>query len=142
MNTKRLCAVLVLSLFCLVGTGCTVPTPTATFKAFYDAFRKTDIPTMKANVSQGSIALGEQMAKFREQTLDEWIKAHPGTDYEPNPDVRNERIDGDTATLEVKATKVDKWSTVMFVREGGRWKIAFDKMFDQIKSSGKPQPPA
>lgn len=141
LRSNRIVIGTVLALVCLWAAGCSVPTPTATFKTFYAAFRKTDVEVMKANVSRGSIALGEQMAQVNRQTLDQWIRSHSGAEWEENPDIRNERIDGDTATLEVKATKAKDWSTVMFVKEDGKWKIAFDQMFEKAKATPTPKQP-
>lgn len=42
------------------------------------------------------------------------------------PEMRNEKIDGDTATIEVKAE--GKWDETPLVKEDGIWKIAFDKV--------------
>jgi hypothetical protein len=46
---------------------------------------------------------------------------------ETMPETRNEKIDGDTATLEVKDDKKDKWETIHFAKEDGEWKLALDK---------------
>jgi hypothetical protein len=50
------------------------------------------------------------------------------------PETRNEKIEGDKATLEIKDDKMDKWDTVPFVREDGQWKIAiFDQMAEMME---------
>ena len=42
------------------------------------------------------------------------------------PETRNEKIDGDKATLEFKDTGGDSnWTTAHFVKEDGEWKVAF-----------------
>jgi hypothetical protein len=42
------------------------------------------------------------------------------------PETRNEKMDGDKATLEIKDKKAE-WQTIHFAREDGQWKIAFDE---------------
>ena len=142
MNRKRTFALLGLALLCLLAPGCSIPTPTATFKSFYEAYRKNDIPTMKSSVTKGSIALGEQLAKAGEMTLDQWITTRGGDrrNLEAMPELRSEQITGETAALEIKPTYGENWITVMFVKEDGRWKIAFDQMWDQIKPLANPKP--
>ncbi len=48
------------------------------------------------------------------------------------PETRNEKITGDTATLEVKNDKTGKWDTLPFVKENGEWKIALDKFLENM----------
>jgi hypothetical protein len=43
------------------------------------------------------------------------------------PEMRNEKMEGDTATLEIKNAKTESWETIPFVKEGDEWKIALDK---------------
>ena len=52
----------------------------------------------------------------------------PGAVTDKMPELRNEKITGDTATVEMKRDKSDKWDTVPFVKEDGEWKIAFDRL--------------
>ena len=51
---------------------------------------------------------------------------------EKMPETRNEKIDGETATLEVKNEKTDKWDTLPFVKENSEWKIALDKFVEDM----------
>ena len=41
------------------------------------------------------------------------------------PESRNEKIDGDKATLEIKNDKKGTWDTIKFVKEDEQWKISF-----------------
>ena len=47
-------------------------------------------------------------------------------------EMRNEKITGETATLEVKNQTTGAWDTIPFVREEGKWKIAFDKLIEEM----------
>ena len=47
-------------------------------------------------------------------------------------ETRNEQIDGDAATLEIKNPVTGGWDKIPFVKEEGRWKIALDKFMEDI----------
>src|SRR6267154_471784 len=100
-------------------------TPTSTFKAFFEASRKKDVPAMKKTLSKGTLDMFDKLAKAQNKTTDDMLKAIDKDDSkdEKVPETRNEKIDGDTATLEVKNEKTSKWDTLPFVKEDGEWKI-------------------
>jgi hypothetical protein len=72
----------------------------------------------------------EERAKRQSTTLDAVIKEgiEDASKEVPAalPPTRNEKINGDKATLEVNDEKKGKWETIHFVREGGQWKLTFD----------------
>jgi hypothetical protein len=112
--------------------------PTKTFKAFFEASKKKDTAAMKKSLSKGTVDMFDKLAKEQNKSTDEMLK---GIDKDGNaekiPETRNEKITGDTATLEVKNEKTDKWDTLPFVKEDGEWKIALDKFLeDMIKGLG------
>ena len=58
------------------------------------------------------------------------------------PETRNEKVDGDSATMDVKDPNDKEWVPMKFVRESGSWKIAladdeyekeFKEMTEQLK---------
>ncbi len=73
----------------------------------------------------------EERSKRDEMTLDEQLKKgveSASREVPANvPESRNEKVDGDKATLEINDEKRRKWETLHFVREGGSWKISFDE---------------
>ncbi|MEO6390217.1 MAG: DUF4878 domain-containing protein [Pyrinomonadaceae bacterium] len=110
--------------------------PTAAMLSFYEASRNQDATAMKKYLSKASIEMMEKMAKEKSKSLDEFLKEGKlgRGDKDPKvPEVRNEKIDGDKATLEVKDTDRDKWETIPFVKEDGSWKIALDKFMEAEK---------
>lgn len=118
--------------------------PTATLNAFYEATRKKDAEGIKKTLSKGTIEMLEGFAKAQNKTLDEALNSglasSTSSDAEKKPEVRNEKIEGDKATLEVKNDKTGQWESVPFVKEEGAWKIAFDQMFrDALKGTGIPK---
>jgi Domain of unknown function (DUF4878) len=140
-NLKPLVAVAVV-LFAVVACNLTSSSPTATFKAFYEAQKKKDVPAMKKTLSKGSIDMIEKAAKAQNKSVDDALKEgfeSPGAKSDKMPETRNEKIDGDNATLEVQDEDSKKWSKVYFVKEEKEWKIALDKTIEELfKNLGTP----
>jgi hypothetical protein len=113
--------------------------PTNTLKAFYEGTQKKDAEAIKKTLSKGTLEMLEGFAKAQGKSLDESLKSGLASDNSSGkmPETRNEKIDGDKATLEVKNDKTGQWESVPFVKEEGNWKIAFDQMFrDAFKNMG------
>ena len=102
--------------------------PTATMGVFFEALKKKDNDTIKKCLSKASLAKLEEAAAAGKTTIDQIISEGEDMSKKKTPAVRNEKIDGDSATLEVEDEETKKWDTVMFVKEDGAWKIALDKM--------------
>lgn len=144
--SKNIALVVVVALALIVtGLACNRAgsSPTATLKAYFEALQKKDAAGLKKTLSKGTLEMFEQFAKAQSppKTLDEALQtglASTANNNEPNkaPETRNEKIEGDKATLEVKNDKTGTWETVPFVKEDGDWKLAFDQMFrDTFKNS-------
>lgn len=98
-------------------------TPLETLKAYTTAIKKKDPTTMKLLLSDASIKMAEQEAKSQNVTLDEIVKRETlFTESQKTVEFRNEKIEGERATIEMKDSS-DLWNTVQFVREEGVWKI-------------------
>lgn len=107
--------------------------PTETMKALNEAAKKKDTAAIKKFVSKGTLALMEDRAKEQGTTLDELLKSDEGTPFDELPEMRNENIVGEKATLEVKDTSEDEWTTLPFVKEDGVWKIALDEYVEELE---------
>ena len=136
MKTRRintLCGALAIV---LAASACSLlnrSTPTATFKAFYEASNKKDVPGMKKTLSKGTLDMFDKLAKEQNKSTDEMLKSFDKEDKsEKMPETRSEKINGDTATLEIKNDKTNKWDTLPFVKENGEWKIALDKFLQDM----------
>src|SRR4051812_24286949 len=111
----------------LVATACGKGgTPTATVKAFYDAVKAKDVQGIKNTMSKSSLDMMEKFAKMQNKSLDEALKEPSTTNPPATFESQNEKITGDTATLEIKDEN-GKWETLPFTKEDGQWKIALDK---------------
>jgi hypothetical protein len=142
MKTRRISALCGALVVILAVTACSLlnsSTPTATFKAFFEASKKKDVAGMKKTLSKGTLDMFDKLAKEQKKSTDDMLKSFDKDDSkdEKLPETRNEKITGDTATLEVKNEKTGKWDTLPFVKENKEWKIALDKFIeDMIKDIG------
>ena len=83
----------------------------------------------------------EQEAQAQGVTVDDIVKRETlFGENQTTVEYRDEKIDGDTATLQVK-TQYGSWETVPFVREGGVWKIDkqgyADRMIREIEEQNR-----
>jgi len=107
-------------------------TPLETFKTYTKAIKKKDTTTMKLLLSNASIKMHEQEAKAQGVTVDDIVKRETLFSENQNTvEYRNEKIDGDKATLQVK-TSYGTWETVPFVKEDAVWKIDKKGYADQM----------
>ncbi len=98
-------------------------TPLETLKAYTQAIKKKDTTTMKLLLSDASIKMSEQEAKAQNVNLDDIVKRETlFTETQKSVEFRNEKIEGERATIEMKDS-TSAWSVVPFVREEGIWKI-------------------
>ena len=117
-------------------------TPRETFITYTKAIAKKDTAAMKVLLSNDSIRMHEKEAQAQGVPLDEIIRRETlFTEGQKVVEFRNEKIEGDKASLEVKNAD-RKWETVPFVREDGEWKIDkqgyADLMLKEIeRNSGK-----
>lgn len=111
-------------------------TPLEALKTYMDAFKKKDTTRMKQLLSEGSIKMAQEEAQTRGVTLDEVVKNETlFSEDQTKVEFKNQKIDGDRATIEVK-NSFKSWDIVPFNRENGMWKIAKERyMEEQIKAS-------
>lgn len=100
-------------------------TPTETLKSFIEASKKKDVETIKKTLSKNSLIMVERAANVQNTTVDQlFSRENPALPNE-TPEIRNEKIEGETASVEVK-DQTGGYDTIPFVKEEGVWKIAFD----------------
>ena len=76
-------------------------TPLETFKTYTRAIKKKDITTMKILLSSETLKMHEQEAKSQGITVDDIVKRETlFSENQSTVEFRNEKIDGDKATLE------------------------------------------
>lgn len=130
---------LYLSLFLsivLFGVSCAgepkPDTPLESFKAYVNAVKQKNTTRMKELLSSESIKMHEQEAKAQNLTLDDIVRRETlFTEGQKTVEFRNQKIEGDKATLEVK-NSFGSWETVPFIREDDEWKIDKKGYADQL----------
>jgi len=119
-------------LFMACGGSGEPASPVQTFKTYVKASRNKDLTAMKLLLSKDTIKMHEQEAKAQGVTVDDIVKRE--TLLSPDQttvEYRNEKIEGDKATVEVK-NSYGMWETVPFVKESGEWKIDKKGYADQM----------
>lgn len=112
----------------VAAIGCTSAsdnpaTPIETFKTYSKAIKNNDITTMKLLLSSNTIKMHELEAQAQGLTVDDIVKRETLIGQnQKTVKLRNEKIDGDKATLEVE-NSIGQWETIPFVLEEGVWKI-------------------
>lgn len=123
----RLTFWLVIVTTALYAAGCTAESrpasPLETYRTYVKAVKQKDTTAMKLLLSNESLRMHEQEARSQNTTVDEIVKRESLFDDSLNRvEYRNETIDGERATLEIKNT-YGKWETIPFVFEDNQWKI-------------------
>ena len=122
MKKTTLSMVALVSLIALSAAACGGSnSPSGVYKAYQQALRDKDAAQIKGRMSQNLLKLVEENARKKNKTLDEFLTS--GLPLPPAlPETRNEKIDGDKATLEVQSSNSGQWKTASFVKEDGQWK--------------------
>ena len=116
-------------------------TPVESFKAYVNAVKQKNTTRMKELLSSESIKMHEQEAKSQNLTLDDVVRRETlFTEGQKTVEFRNQKIEADKATLEVK-NSFGAWETVPFVREEDEWKIDkkgyADRMMQEIQQNNQ-----
>jgi hypothetical protein len=122
------------------GSSSSSLSPTDTLKAYYDAANKKDVAGIKKYLSKGTISMMELGAKNMGKNLDDALKESAATAPQATPKFGNEKITGDNATVDISS---DGQTVAMpLVKESGEWKIAMDKLIENMRGSmGTTTPP-
>jgi hypothetical protein len=111
------------------------PSLTPVLQAYYDALKKKDEAGLRKVYSQEALKeLEADMKSEGQKTLVEYIGSSEPAGDKPF-EVRNEKIEGDTAIAEIKGGNYATWIKWKFVKENGEWKLAPPK--ENLKLLGK-----
>lgn len=119
-------------IFAACGRSNEPASPVETFKTYVKAYKNKDITTMKLLLSSDTMKMHEQEAKSQGITVDDIVKRE--TLLAPDQttvEYRNEKIEGDKATVEVK-NSYGTWESIPFVKENNEWKIDKKGYADQM----------
>jgi len=105
-----------------------IGSPTEAIRIFIEGVRAKDEKAMRSALSKASVAAFDKRAEEGKVSFFDAVVGEDLEEMSKMPEMRNEKIDGEKATLEVKDPNNDKWDPVPFVKEDGSWKIAlFDR---------------
>jgi hypothetical protein len=107
--------------------------PTETLKALNQASMKKDPPTIKSYLSRETLDLFEQVAQEQNATVDELLKRDKGAPFNQPLKIFGEKIEGQTAIVEVEDNVTKNVEKIPFVIENGQWKVAIDQYLENLE---------
>lgn len=125
---QRIIASLALAIITLAALACGKAgnsTPTGAFQTFYNAVKNGDVAAAKSIMPKKNLEEAEKEAKAKSLDFDDSLKVElkristrlPAT----MPETRDEKIDGENATIEFKDG--GDWRKLSFIKEDGVWKM-------------------
>ena len=97
-------------------------TPTAAYVAAYNARKNKDIPKLRSLMAKDILEFFEIIGEEDKKSIDDMLKDLADRPQADKPETRNEKINGDKATLEY-LDEDGQWQTMDFVKEDGVWKL-------------------
>lgn len=133
MNLRRFKLVVMLAVvFAAACSSSQSPSPSAVLKSYVEAAQKGDVATMRSHLSKGSIEMLDKLAKGTKTDVDSLLRREASIQQQKLPETRNEAIEKETATVEIKNELTGEFDLKMpFVKENGEWKLARDKMISE-----------
>lgn len=108
------------------------PAPSAVLKSYVEAAQKSDVAVMKTHLSKGSLEMLDKLAKASKTDIESLLRREASMQQQKLPETRNEIIENETATVEIKNELTGEFDLKMpFVKENGQWKLARDKMITE-----------
>jgi PBP1b-binding outer membrane lipoprotein LpoB len=124
-----------LAAFLLIGCNSNqtaAGSPSDVLKQYVAASQKQDIAAMKSLLSKSSLRYIEEKAKPMRLTVDDVLKKETEVKLQSAVETRNEKIEGETATVEVKNPATGEFDVKYpFVKENGAWKLARDRYIEE-----------
>ncbi len=111
--------------------------PTETLRTFIEASGKKDIEKIKKTLSKGTMDIIGSSAKAQKTTVDELLKKENSIPLKEMSETLNEKIEGDTASIEVKNIVTGDFDPVPFVKEDGVWKMELDVYMRNLQKKMK-----
>lgn len=97
--------------------------PSATMKAYHQAAKNKDFEALRQLLSAEYLKELEKAPVSMERMMEGLTEDVPAT----LPEMRTEKIAGDTATIELRSHRTKQWESIAFVKEKGVWKLALPK---------------
>lgn len=101
-------------------------TPTEAYKTAYELRKKKDVAGLKSIMSEDIKEFLTMMGEADKKSLDDMIKEMCDKPQADKAESRNEKIKGDTATVEY-LSETGAWKTMDFEKVNGKWLLTFPK---------------
>lgn len=115
-------------------------TPTTAYKRLFDAVKSKNTAAIKAELTKGTIALGEMtIERYKKTPEAAYENGFTKTTFAPSlPEIRDQRINCNMGAIEVWSVSEQQWEDIPFMIEDGKWKLAYGEAFGaKFKSPGK-----
>ncbi|HEY0657863.1 MAG TPA: hypothetical protein VGD05_05290 [Pyrinomonadaceae bacterium] len=115
-------------------------TPTDAYKKLYTAVKAKQPDAVKAVLSEKSLGFAQSVSERQNQPLAKVLEnGFTATTFsETMPEIRDERVKGDSASVEVYNSKDSRWEDLPFIKQNGSWKLAIGDLFaGTFESPGK-----
>lgn len=109
--------------------------PSESYRRYYEAYGRGDIAKIKEFSSKKTFALFEKLTKEQGSSVEETVR-HQNSLIPANKQglaIRNEKIDGNRATIEISNPNNDVWLPVLLIMEDGIWKIGDAERIEEIE---------
>ena len=112
-------------------------TPTDAYKRLFAAVKSKNTESIKNEMSAATQAFAGFVGKQQNKTIDEvYANGFTQTTFaETLPEIRDERVKGKMAAIEVWNAKSNIWEDLPFVREKTGWKLAIGDAFNKSWTS-------
>lgn len=117
-------------------TANNAPTLTPVVQGFYAALAKKDEAGVKKFLSVAAVKYWEDEGKTEKKTWFAYLLENEDP-VDEKREVRNEKIEGETAMAELKGGPLGVWTKFAFVKENGEWKFASPKDSPELKNVPK-----
>lgn len=116
--------------------------PTEAYKRLFAAVKEKNTEKIKGEMSAKTQEFALFLSGQQKQPVEKvYQNGFTGTTFSAAlPPIRDERVGGCWAAVEVLREKDEVWEDIGFANEGGKWKLAFGEQFSgAFKSPGKGQ---
>lgn len=114
--------------------------PTEAYKILFAAVKAKDAGTIKGTMSKATLGLAQFNAERQKISLEKSIENGlvAPTMSDALTEIRDERIKGNYANIEVFNQKENRWEDLPFILEDGGWKLAVGDLFQgKFESPGR-----
>ena len=133
---NKLIYAFILSAIALHGLACQQQpqagnTPTGAYQNLFTAVKAKDSEKIKQSLSKGTLGMADFLATQQKKPMEEIIEnGFTATTFaESMPEIRDERIKGNYAAVEVFNQKENRWEDLPYILEDGAWKLAVGDVF-------------